>query len=79
MRLLISLVILLNCSAANAVECRRSKGADGWWSWRIIDGQKCWYQGRPGLDKAKLQWSISPSKPANLEGCCWPPLEPESK
>src|SRR5215467_5737684 len=27
-----------------------------WWSYRIIDGQKCWYEGKPGLSKSLLQW-----------------------
>jgi hypothetical protein len=28
----------------------------GYWSWRLIDGRKCWYQGKPGLSKALLEW-----------------------
>jgi hypothetical protein len=27
-----------------------------WWSYRIIDGRKCWYQGKPGLSKSLLEW-----------------------
>jgi hypothetical protein len=28
----------------------------GYWSWRLIDGRKCWYEGRPGLSKSLLEW-----------------------
>ena len=27
-----------------------------WWSYRLIDGRKCWYQGKPMLSKALLEW-----------------------
>jgi hypothetical protein len=28
----------------------------GYWSWRLIDGRKCWYEGKPGLSKSLLEW-----------------------
>jgi hypothetical protein len=27
-----------------------------WWSYRLIDGQKCWYEGKPMLSKSLLEW-----------------------
>lgn len=27
-----------------------------WWSYRIIDGRKCWYEGKPMLSKSELEW-----------------------
>jgi hypothetical protein len=37
-----------------------------WWSYRLIDGRKCWYEGKPGLSKALLEWpeaaSAQPSR-----------------
>ena|ERR1700757_4462656 len=27
-----------------------------WWSYRIIDGRKCWYEGKPMLSKSSLEW-----------------------
>ena len=27
-----------------------------WWSYRLIDGRKCWYEGKPGLSKSLLEW-----------------------
>ena len=28
----------------------------GYWSWRLVDGRKCWYEGKPGLSKSLLEW-----------------------
>jgi hypothetical protein len=28
----------------------------GWWSYRLIDGRKCWYEGKPMLSKSLLEW-----------------------
>jgi hypothetical protein len=27
-----------------------------WWSYRLINGRKCWYRGKPMLSKALLAW-----------------------
>ena len=27
-----------------------------WWSYRLIDGRKCWYEGKPMLSKSTLEW-----------------------
>jgi hypothetical protein len=32
-----------------------------WWSYRLIDGRKCWYEGKHGLSKALLEWPKSAS------------------
>jgi hypothetical protein len=39
----------------------------GYWSWRLIDGRKCWYEGKPMVSKSSLQW------PANA------PMQADSK
>jgi hypothetical protein len=43
-----------------------SKAQGQWWSYRIIDGRKCWYEGKPGLSKSLLQWPQEemPAQPA---------------
>ena len=28
----------------------------GYWSYRLIDGRKCWYEGKPMLSKSLLEW-----------------------
>jgi hypothetical protein len=34
----------------------------GYWSWRLIDGRKCWYEGKSGLSKSLLEWPKATSK-----------------
>src|SRR5260370_40581227 len=34
-----------------------------WWSYRLIDGRKCWYEGKPGLSKSLLEWPGEESAP----------------
>lgn len=45
--------------AALAKTCSAAKpaGTSEYWSWREIDGRKCWYEGKPGLSKSLLEWS----------------------
>src|SRR5689334_18212515 len=30
--------------------------AQGHWSWRLIDGRKCWYAGKTVIPKSALRW-----------------------
>ncbi|ANV99784.1 hypothetical protein [Bradyrhizobium icense] len=60
-----------------------------WWSYRLIDGRKCWYEGKPGLSKDLLEWkgvsaqpllkdvvNIVPEKRFNpLDAQAWAPKE----
>jgi len=48
----------------------------GYWSWRLIDGRKCWYEGKPMLSKSMLEWP-TPAKTAKA-GRELPPA-PEAK
>src|SRR5439155_8167555 len=43
---------------AKAMECSvaRPASAHGYWSWRLIDGRKCWYAGKTMISKSLLQW-----------------------
>jgi len=52
----------------------------GWWSYRIIDGRKCWYEGKPGLSKSLLEWSTETSsrRPSNEEFAKAAPTENSS-
>jgi hypothetical protein len=34
-----------------------------WWSYRLIDGRKCWYEGKPALSKSLLEWPVEVSAP----------------
>lgn len=42
-------------------------GSHGYWSWRLIDGRKCWYEGKPMLSKSSLEWSARPAIKADAE------------
>jgi hypothetical protein len=44
------------CSAAAP-----SDPHERWWSYRLIDGRKCWYEGKPMLSKSLLEWPKEPS------------------
>jgi hypothetical protein len=48
----------INAPAAQIKECRASvpKSAQGHWSWRLIDGRKCWYAGKAVIPKSALRW-----------------------
>jgi hypothetical protein len=51
-----------HCSAAMP-----SSTSGKWWSYRIIDGRKCWYEGKPGLSKALLEWPRTASAQPSSE------------
>ena len=54
----VAVALLLISSGASATECQSSPGYDGvWWSYRIVDGRKCWYQGKPGRSRDLLHWA----------------------
>lgn len=48
----------INAPAAQIKECRATvpAKAQGHWSWRLIDGRKCWYAGRTVIPKSALRW-----------------------
>jgi len=51
-----ALSIIAISGAQAKQQCSASAGSDGYWSWRIIDGRKCWYAGKPMLSKTLLEW-----------------------
>jgi hypothetical protein len=53
--LLLAIMSTPSRAADAMIECRHQPG-DGSWGWRIIDGQKCWYQGRRVIAKEQLRW-----------------------
>src|ERR1700687_3470579 len=71
------------CSAATP------SNSHGYWSWRLIDGRKCWYEGKPMLSQSLREWptrasaqpnprreptSVPPEKPGNpLDSQAWAP------
>jgi hypothetical protein len=53
---LAALPIIAVATAQAKQQCSVAAGHDGYWSWRMIDGRKCWYEGKPMLSKSLLQW-----------------------
>jgi hypothetical protein len=57
--LLIGVVLLIGTQTAQAkIECSAALPVhpQGHWSYRLVDGRKCWYQGEPNLSKSLLEW-----------------------
>ena len=42
---------------SQVTECLSEKGAGHPWAWREIDGRRCWYKGKAGMDKKLLRWA----------------------
>jgi hypothetical protein len=62
----------------SAVECKAEPPANrtGTWAWRNIDGKRCWYPGKAGMDKANLKWSENaPDSDRVLLESYWPNLK----
>jgi hypothetical protein len=57
------------CAAtpAQAKQCstERPSNAQSYWSYRLIDGRKCWYEGKPGFSKSLLHWSATQTEKKN--------------
>jgi hypothetical protein len=46
--------------------------AQGHWSWRLIDGRKCWYAGKTVISKSLLKWPAA--APAQAKAAAAPPV-----
>jgi hypothetical protein len=50
---------------AQIKECsvKPASNARGHWSWRLIDGRKCWYAGKAVIPKSSLRWAaVAPAQ-----------------
>jgi hypothetical protein len=50
-----------NAQAKQQCSAATPSNPQGWWSYRLIDGRKCWYAGKPMLSKSLLEWPKEPS------------------
>jgi hypothetical protein len=55
------LLLSLSGEAAAATLCRSAPTDHKYWSWRQIDGRRCWYPGARRLDKDQLTWQVAPA------------------
>jgi tetrahydromethanopterin S-methyltransferase subunit B len=68
----LAVAVLFSATPTQAKQCstERPPNARSYWSYRLIDGRKCWYEGKPMLSKSLLHWPMSRTAQAN------PRLEP---
>jgi hypothetical protein len=60
-------VLPMTAVTAQAKQCsaERPSNARSYWSYRLIDGRKCWYEGKPMLPKSLLHWSSAQTAQAD--------------
>jgi hypothetical protein len=51
------IVLLYSVGPAAAIDCQSKAGRDGHWTWREIDGRRCWYRGEVKISKDQLRWA----------------------
>jgi hypothetical protein len=60
-------IYLVFVGFAAAIECKERPEGGSYWSWRQIDGRRCWYRGEHGVvSKSQLHWSEE--KPKRIKG-----------
>ena len=70
----IAALVSIGAPAAQAKECSvaRPSTAQGHWSWRLIDGRKCWNAGKTVISKSLLKWPAA--VPAQAKAAAAPPV-----
>jgi hypothetical protein len=66
----LTVALLFSATSAQAKQCstERPSNARSYWSYRLIDGRKCWYEGKPMLSKSLLHWPAYRTAQANPRG-----------
>ena len=60
--LTLALEVMLPAAQAETIECRARPETREYWSWREIDGRRCWFKGHRNISKKLLSWG--PRTPA---------------
>ena len=68
--LAVALSLIWMAAAVGKQQCSVAMPATphGYWSWRLIDGRRCWYEGKPMLSKSSLEWSAQPASQSDSDG-----------
>jgi hypothetical protein len=68
-----------SAATAQARQCsaERPPNARSYWSYRLIDGRKCWYEGKPMLSKSLLHWR--PAQTAQADDLEREPILPAAR
>ena len=65
---LVPIGMLTAQARAQIKECVASPSkAQGHWSWRLIDGRKCWYAGKAMISKSLLRWPAAAPAQAKVK------------
>ena len=65
---LVPIGMLTAQAKAQMKECVASPSkVQGHWSWRLIDGRKCWYAGKTMISKSLLRWAPAASAQAKVK------------
>jgi hypothetical protein len=59
----VELVFSVLPTQANQCSAEPPPNARSYWSYRLIDGRKCWYEGKPMLSKSLLEWPLAKKLP----------------
>ena len=63
----LTIALFGSAGPAQAKQCatERPSDAQAYWSYRLIDGRKCWYEGKPMLSKSLLNWPATQTAQKN--------------
>lgn len=65
---LVPIGMLTAQAKAQIKECVASPSkTQGHWSWRLIDGRKCWYAGKTVISKSLLRWPAAAPAQAKVK------------
>lgn len=65
LRLVLALLVcvaiyLIFIGFAAALECKERPDGKSYWTYRLVDGERCWYRGHRRLPKSSLHWPDEP-------------------
>ena len=65
----IVMIAVFLSSNAYAIDCLANlpQKRTGHWSYRIIDGRKCWYAGKAMISKSMLRWPAAKAQPLSRD------------
>ena len=63
----LTVALFFSATPVQATQCstERPSNARTYWSYRLIDGRKCWYEGKPMLSKSLLYWPAAQTAKTN--------------
>ncbi len=56
-------IYLIFIGFAMSLECKERPDGKSYWTYRIVDGERCWYRGHRVIPKSRLHWPDDEQKP----------------